>query len=836
MRLLSILFVLFFGLQAAAQERLALVIGNSNYEAGGYLKQPVNDAQIMADALKEIGFKVTLKTDLDDGDLKRAIRDHRDALYAAGDNAISFFYYAGHGANDSEDDYGGTNYMIPIGAKMDTVRDLSIEAVELSDAIKSFSRAGISFVVFDACRNFPFSSSLTRSSVRGFTVQPETKGTFIAFSSEPGRTALDNSGFSLALAGALKTPGLDHRDVFTTVRTKVYQQTSQKQFSWFRDGILGDVIFKKGAAPKPIIRTKTDDEIAWEFATRVNSKGAYEVYISTFPNGKFVQIAQGKIKSDIKDPEPSIIPVWSKITDEYWSTLGADELVKFVLADTTVEKLKAAADKGDADAASIYAKYFTSPDYHKTFDYESAMKYNQIAHDGGNLRGTHSLGYSYSRGLSVPVDTQKAKQYYELGCQGGIALSCNNLAVELKKAKDFSGAVKLYQRACNLGAATACGNLALEYAQGNPGLAKDFNKAFELADQACLPADEYACFAIGDLYLNGWGVEKSPLLAEAYYAKSCNKYNPTACRQLGRMNLNGDGIPKDEAKAFELIKKACDHNDISACNSLGNMYRKGIHVATDFDKAMESYQDSCDKESPFGCYLVGLMEYNGEGRPVNYSRSRDYLAEACELKQAKACNKIGYMNGKGLGGSTDGSTALKYYISACELKLAIGCSNAGLQFEYGRNGTPRSPSIAADYYMKAVKIDKSERQLKSLHRSAVALRKQNKFDQKYLEVLELGCRNGHMNSCNDAAWQYATTSRVSMQNGTYAVELAEIAVNSTSSDNKYYLSTLAAAYARVGRYSDAIRMQEKAIAASHNDPAYAERLRLYQQGRPYTAN
>ena len=40
------------------QKRLALVIGNSTYEHGGSLPNPVNDANAIAIALQSVGFEV----------------------------------------------------------------------------------------------------------------------------------------------------------------------------------------------------------------------------------------------------------------------------------------------------------------------------------------------------------------------------------------------------------------------------------------------------------------------------------------------------------------------------------------------------------------------------------------------------------------------------------------------------------------------------------------------------------------------------------------------------------------------------------------------------------
>ena len=58
---------LLFVFTAAADKRVALVIGNSAYVHAAPLPNPVNDAGDIAKALTEVGFEVTLGLDLTEG-------------------------------------------------------------------------------------------------------------------------------------------------------------------------------------------------------------------------------------------------------------------------------------------------------------------------------------------------------------------------------------------------------------------------------------------------------------------------------------------------------------------------------------------------------------------------------------------------------------------------------------------------------------------------------------------------------------------------------------------------------------------------------------------------
>lgn len=247
---------------AQAETRLALVVANSEYNAKiGRLSNPINDAGLMKEALSEVGFEVTVATDLNQAQLKRAIRDHRDRIEAAGQDVVSFFYYSGHGAADAE---AAGNYLVPLAADIRRPRDLPIEGLPVSQIVQSFGESKQNFVVIDACRNFPFEFADSRSVRKGFVPQPEKRGTLIAFATSPGTVASDEGDgggpYARALASLIKTPGSDHIDVFKGVQDIVDQETNGFQFPWYRDGVRGRFRFSTSsaapaAAPTPVATT-----------------------------------------------------------------------------------------------------------------------------------------------------------------------------------------------------------------------------------------------------------------------------------------------------------------------------------------------------------------------------------------------------------------------------------------------------------------------------------------------------------------------------------------------------------------------------------------------------
>ena len=71
--LLAIAVVCVAPLPLAAKERIALVVGNGSYGSVAPLDNSVSDAALIANTLEELEFTVTLLTEANQIDMKRAI-------------------------------------------------------------------------------------------------------------------------------------------------------------------------------------------------------------------------------------------------------------------------------------------------------------------------------------------------------------------------------------------------------------------------------------------------------------------------------------------------------------------------------------------------------------------------------------------------------------------------------------------------------------------------------------------------------------------------------------------------------------------------------------------
>ena len=298
---------------AAAEPRVALVIGNGAYGEIGPLANPVNDARLMADALRELGFEVLVRTDADQTAMKRAIQEFGGRLEAAGRDAVGLFYYAGHGLQ-----VRGDNYLVPVSARIQREADVEIEAVNAGWVLQQMDWAGnrLNFLVLDACRNNPLSRGF-RSADRGLARMDAPRGTMIAYSTAPGSVAADgagaNSPYTTALAAAIREPGVVAEEVFRRVRVSVLRDTGDAQVPWESSSLTGAFYFTEpppAAAPTaatdrpppatpspppaapPVVDGRAVELALWDSVKDSRNPAAFEEYLRQFPDGAFAGIAR----------------------------------------------------------------------------------------------------------------------------------------------------------------------------------------------------------------------------------------------------------------------------------------------------------------------------------------------------------------------------------------------------------------------------------------------------------------------------------------------------------------------------------------------------------------
>jgi uncharacterized caspase-like protein len=254
MRIVGAFLALFFAMHAlpaaAEQTRIALVIGNSEYN--GELRRLPNaarDAELITDVLEKAGFEVIALPDADHDQMEAAIKDFRDRLREARPGAVALFYFAGHGLQSY-----GSNYLMATDAAVKTPDDISRYGFEADKVLWAMMRGGeanTNIVILDACRPNDMAKDLRSVAREGLTemdargLDPE-RNVMIAFSTGLGQTAPDgdegsNSPFTKVLADNILVPDVAIEILLRRVSAKLVKEGFQKP--WYSSGMLDPFAF-----------------------------------------------------------------------------------------------------------------------------------------------------------------------------------------------------------------------------------------------------------------------------------------------------------------------------------------------------------------------------------------------------------------------------------------------------------------------------------------------------------------------------------------------------------------------------------------------------------------
>ena len=227
------------GATFAAEQRLALVIGNSAYPAAKLLN-PGNDAKAIAAKLNALGFEVIVKTDVSQREMTRAISQFGQRLQNGG---VALFYYAGHGLQ-----VRGRNFLVPVDAEIVSEASVRSEAVDLDQLLEQLAPARLSMVILDACRNNPYEGKFRTAAGTGLAQIDAPKGTLLAYATAPGKVASDGTGgnglYTAELLKAIDVPGLKVEEIFKAVRVNVIKATAAQQIPWESSSLTGEFYFR----------------------------------------------------------------------------------------------------------------------------------------------------------------------------------------------------------------------------------------------------------------------------------------------------------------------------------------------------------------------------------------------------------------------------------------------------------------------------------------------------------------------------------------------------------------------------------------------------------------
>jgi hypothetical protein len=250
---------------AFAENRLALVIGQSAYKSVPALPNPANDARAVTQMLTDSGFEVVSAADLSQNQMREKVSEFAGKIAAKGADTVAMIFYAGHGLQ-----IDGENFLVPVDVDVKRESDIPMQAVRVNDILNTLTSvpSKMRFLLLDACRNNPF-PELNKSVGRGLAIVDAKIGapnTFMSFSTSPGAEAEDGSGvnspYTTALLAAVKESNIPVEETFKRVRLAVNKATDGRQTPWDSSSLTEDFRFSGTpvAGPKLASVKKTVEE------------------------------------------------------------------------------------------------------------------------------------------------------------------------------------------------------------------------------------------------------------------------------------------------------------------------------------------------------------------------------------------------------------------------------------------------------------------------------------------------------------------------------------------------------------------------------------------------
>ena len=537
---LAALWLLAGCLSAAAESRVALIIGNSAYQHVGALENPVNDAADIGQALEGLGFDVLLGLDQSDAALVEITQRFADAARSAD---VALFYYAGHGFQ-----LNGENYLVPVDAAISSAADIASQTVPLNRILNAMEQSkGIRLVFLDACRDNPFGEGLVPGAGEGLARVGSAADFLIAYATQPDNVAYDGTGrnsfFTEAMLNHIYTPSQDIADLMISVRKDVLAGTGGRQIPWENSSLTRQFRFNQSPP------TANEETLLYQVAVQEGDPALMQLYVERYPDGAHAPDVVAMLDQNpglagtralgLKDADEQSERLWQLAqrsrmrpllqfyVDQYPAGSHVEQARRLLTALPATEDLSAGAicerlathprDATAGNAGVPFAQLKQNaipavqacsaaaaqspnlPHYEAllarataaTGDMARAVTAYQQAAAAGDLRAMVSLAQLYETGTGLPQDPGAAVRLYEQAAAAGFPDAMINLAVILTEgtitAADPARAVALLRQAADQGSAKALYNLGVLAQEGKTGTPEEARGLFRRAAEAGEP-------------------------------------------------------------------------------------------------------------------------------------------------------------------------------------------------------------------------------------------------------------------------------------------------------------------------------------------------------------
>ena len=215
-------------------KKLALLIGNNDYEDQGTLSCCINDVLDVGAALEKIDFQVTIGLDLT---YKQMIQKILQFQRQIDKNDLVIFFYSGHGVQS-----GDRNYLIGIDNRcLSEDSDMyQYHAIHVQSTLESMMKHRPCAVIFllDCCRNYITKELQENVTNNNLTSMKNVVGSMIVFACAPDEVTMANSKngrnslFTYYLLKYITQPNLKIDEMMCHICNQMFEDTDGKSCSY----------------------------------------------------------------------------------------------------------------------------------------------------------------------------------------------------------------------------------------------------------------------------------------------------------------------------------------------------------------------------------------------------------------------------------------------------------------------------------------------------------------------------------------------------------------------------------------------------------------------------
>ncbi len=709
--------------------RVALVIGNGQYEHITELPNPPADARDMGQALRDIGFEVVEAIDADYLGMQDAFRQFGAEIEGAD---IALVFFAGHGLQ-----VAGENYLLPTSAEVEQERDLRYEAFPLSMVTTEIElgQPRTSLIILDACRDNPITRTLTRRAEqlgrsaavgRGLAPTRGTSGMLIAYATAPGDVALDgegdNSPFTTALLQHITEPGLEVGLLFRRVRESVIAATRGQQVPWVEEALIGELYLTPPEAvanPDQEILARFDAAMA--LPTPEEQAAALAAFIADHPDHRLAAVAERRLQSmtaagpsEVDRAEQETV-VWQS-TQRIEMPEQAIAALQYYLTTYPNGAYVALAELQISGLEARLAREAAEAEPADPQDQASAIEvafWNAIADSDDPSEFLAYLDRFPDGAFAVLAENALAELEVQVAAapteRGGdteieVAVATPPDAPALIQPFPLHSVIGVGPVPIDLGAVP--GPIRVDSLPDNGVVAADGSPV--AAGDTLLPAQARALtFEPGDSAMDSESALAYRLAdrPETDAVSLTLTVDVHECDRLAGARLDTQGVVPGNIVNEIRVAQAVD-----ACQSAMNVYPdvprfvfqlgRALDAGGEFAEAAGWYRQAAEDGYLLAINNLGYLYQYGRGVPVNHEEAFRLFQEAADGGDAYAFNNLGKLYQQGQGVPRNYSEAVTWFRRAAAAGHTFGFNNLGWMYQNGY-GVPRDYEEALRQYRQA---------------------------------------------------------------------------------------------------------------------------------------